>query len=123
MVGDSSFTIEPRLGEYLLLHKSQGSKLVRHVLFPCPGPLGKGNSSLLSLFSVSLILTLGVLVQPTLWGNLILGPTARNLNDPSHMNQSKESIISYLLTQCMRLVPHFDPTQVPLRDVFLITHF
>ena len=25
MVGDTSFTIKPRLGEYLLLHKDQGS--------------------------------------------------------------------------------------------------
>ena len=64
MVGDTSFTIKPRLGEYLLLHKDQGTK-ANATLFPAPGPLGKG-----------------VLVQGTLWGNLILGPTARDVHNP-----------------------------------------
>ena len=41
MVGDKSFTILPRIGEYLLLHKDQG-KLVQRVLFPVPGKMGKG---------------------------------------------------------------------------------
>lgn len=41
MVGDNSFTIKPRLGEYVLLKKSQGH-LCNHILFPCPGPYGKG---------------------------------------------------------------------------------
>ena len=59
MIGDESFHIKMRLGEYLLLDKNQGD-LVTRTIFPCPGPLGKG-----------------VLVQKTLWGNLILGPTAR----------------------------------------------
>jgi glycerol-3-phosphate dehydrogenase len=45
-----SFTIAPRLGEYILLHKNQGH-LAKHTLFPIPHPkLGKG-----------------VLVQKTLW--------------------------------------------------------
>ena len=64
MVGDTSFTIKPRLGEYLLLHKNQG-KIIKHVIFPAPGKMGKG-----------------VVVQPTLWGNLLLGPLARELDDP-----------------------------------------
>jgi L-2-hydroxyglutarate oxidase LhgO len=62
MVGDHSFKIEPRLGDYLLLNRNQG-KFAKCTLFPCPGPLGKG-----------------ILVQQTLWGNLILGPTARDLH-------------------------------------------
>ena len=56
MIGDETFAIKPRLGDYLLLNRNQGY-LAKHTLFPCPDPvLGKG-----------------VLVQTTLWGNLILG--------------------------------------------------
>jgi hypothetical protein len=32
---------QPRLGEYVLLHRDEGHKATR-TLFPCPGPLGKG---------------------------------------------------------------------------------
>lgn len=55
LAGDDSFSILPRVGDYFLLHKNQG-KLVRHVLFPAPTKMGKG-----------------IVVQPTLWGNLLLG--------------------------------------------------
>ena len=62
MIGDHSFKIKPRIGNYILLNRNQGH-LTRTTLFPCPHPvLGKG-----------------VLVQTTLWGNLILGPTARDM--------------------------------------------
>jgi hypothetical protein len=50
MVGDTSFTVKPRAGDYFLLHKDQGH-LVRRVLFPTPTKLGKG-----------------IIIQPTLWG-------------------------------------------------------
>merc|ERR1712062_484558 len=35
MVGDNSFKIKPRIGDYLLLHKDQGH-LAKCTLFPCP---------------------------------------------------------------------------------------
>ena len=42
MIGDTSFKIKPRLGDYLLLNRNQGH-LAKHTLFPCPDPvLGKG---------------------------------------------------------------------------------
>jgi len=94
MLGDNSFTIKPRLGDYLLLNRNQGH-LARHTLFPCPGPLGKG-----------------VLVQTTLWGNLILGPTARDTYLPEVMAQSIEDIQRFILSKCKDLVPTFDPTEV-----------
>jgi hypothetical protein len=50
MIGDDSFQIKPRLGDYLLLNRNQGH-LTSKTIFPCPDPvLGKG-----------------VLVQTTLW--------------------------------------------------------
>lgn len=58
MVAPPSYTINPAKGEYYLLDKSEGGRVGR-VIFQCPGPLGKG-----------------VLVAPTVHGNLIAGPTA-----------------------------------------------
>jgi len=58
LVGEKEFTITPVRGEYYLLDKSQGT-LCSHVLFQCPGAAGKG-----------------VLVAPTVHGNLIVGPNA-----------------------------------------------
>ena len=63
MAGDSSFEITPRRGEYMLLDKECGS-LVSHTIFRCPSKMGKG-----------------ILVSPTVDGNLLLGPTAENIED------------------------------------------
>merc|ERR1719507_2872009 len=94
MIGDDSFKIKPRLGEYLLLHKNQGHK-VKCTIFPTPHPV-KGK---------------GVLVQKTLWGNLILGPTARDTFDKETLEDSVDSINSFILKKCHELVPSFDATQ------------
>ncbi len=58
LVGDRSFEIRPTKGEYFLLDKSEGTR-VDHVIFQCPSRLGKG-----------------VLVTPTVHGNLLVGPDA-----------------------------------------------
>mgnify|MGYP000821724493 CR=1 FL=1 len=58
MVEPASFHITPTRGEYYLLDKSEGTR-VNHVIFQCPNELGKG-----------------VLVSPTVHGNLIVGPDA-----------------------------------------------
>ena len=63
LVGDDSFTVRPRRGEYMLLDKECGS-LVSHTVFRCPSKMGKG-----------------VLVTPTVDGNLLLGPTAEDIDD------------------------------------------
>ena len=94
MINDKSFKIKPRLGDYLLLNRNQG-KLTQCTLFPCPGPYGKG-----------------VLVQTTLWGNLILGPTARDMHNEEHANMDKEQVQQFILSKCKSLVPSFDPKEV-----------
>ncbi len=58
LIGPKEFTIEPVAGEYYLLDKSEGSR-VTHTIFQCPTATGKG-----------------VLVSPTVDGNLIVGPNA-----------------------------------------------
>ncbi len=63
LAGDESFTVFPRRGEYMLLDKECGG-LVKHTIFRCPSNMGKG-----------------VLVSPTVDGNLLIGPTAENIED------------------------------------------
>lgn len=58
MAAEPNFEIEPARGEYYLLDKSEG-KRVGMTVFQCPSKLGKG-----------------VLVSPTVHGNLIVGPNA-----------------------------------------------
>ena len=53
----------------------------------------------------------GVLVQTTLWGNLILGPTARDVYKPEARDMSDESVQEYILSKCKKLVPYFNPKE------------
>ncbi len=69
--------------------------MTRRTLFPCPDPvLGKG-----------------VLVQTTLWGNLILGPTARDVYKPEARDMSDAAVQEYILSKCKQLVPSCDPKE------------
>ena len=63
MIGDNSFSVRPRRGEYMLLDRECGGH-IKSTVFRCPSKMGKG-----------------VLVSPTVDGNLLLGPTAENIND------------------------------------------
>jgi len=58
MLDEHDFTIVPKRGQYFLLDTTQGS-LVDKVIFQCPTELGKG-----------------ILVSPTVHGNLIVGPNS-----------------------------------------------
>lgn len=68
MIGDTSFKLIPRKGEYYLLDKTE-KKMVNHVLFQCPSPMGKG-----------------ILVTPTAHGNVLMGPTALDLDFDSKLD-------------------------------------
>lgn len=110
MVGDESFYIKPRIGEYLLGKRpditiKENPPHCRHIVFPCPGKMGKG-----------------ILVQPTLWGNLCLGPTAHDfedrewrvsVHDPKKRGESKAGIMEELLVKCRELFPK----HVDMKDV------
>ena len=63
MVSESKIHITPRRGEYLLLDKTAG-KHVKNTIFALPSKFGKG-----------------VLVTPTVHGNLLVGPTASDIED------------------------------------------
>lgn len=72
MVGDNSFKITPRRGEYILLDKECGN-LVTHTIFRIPTKLGKG-----------------ILVSPTVDGNLLTGPTSVNIEDKEDKTTTPE---------------------------------
>lgn len=74
MMSDRKIRITPRKGEYLLLdHETEG--YVRHTVFQLPGKLGKG-----------------VLVSPTVHGNIIVGPTAEDVEDKEAVNTTAEGL-------------------------------
>ncbi len=74
MVGIDDFTITPRRGEYILMHKNQG-KLVNHVLFQAPTAEGKGT-----------------LVTKTVFGNLMIGPNAQEVDGAEDLGTSIEQL-------------------------------
>ncbi len=97
MVGDDSVEIVPRAGEYLLLDKSEGERVSR-TIFQVPTKEGKG-----------------ILVSPTVDGNLLTGPTAAVVTSP----EDKETTASGMNT-VVRLASKSVPT-VNFRNV--ITSF
>ncbi len=74
LMDDAFFTITPRAGEYMLLDKAEGSR-VRHTIFQVPSELGKG-----------------ILVSPTVDGNLLTGPTATHVAAPSDTQTTAEGL-------------------------------
>ena len=49
-----------------------------------------------------------MLVQCTLWGNLILGPTARDVHKPETQRESADDIMRFVLSKSRQLVPEID---------------
>ena len=74
MVSANKIKITPRRGDYCLLDKEVGGH-VSHTIFPQPTNLGKG-----------------VLVSPTIHGNLIVGPTAVDLENKEGNNTTASGI-------------------------------
>ena len=68
MVSARKLHITPRRGDYCLLDRQVGG-FVSHTVFQLPGKLGKG-----------------VLVSPTVHGNIIVGPTAIDIEDRDGTN-------------------------------------
>ncbi|MGW0468662.1 FAD-dependent oxidoreductase [Streptomyces sp. NPDC003027] len=84
--GRRDFTVTPRRGQLIVFDKFARG-LVRHILLPVPGRLGKG-----------------VLVAPTVYGNVLLGPTAEDLEDKTATGSTAEGLRS-LRDQGRRILP------------------
>lgn len=74
MVGDTSFDVHPRAGEYILLDKECGT-LVSHTIFRTPTKLGKG-----------------ILISPTVDGNLLAGPTSEDKTDKEDKKTTPDNL-------------------------------
>ena len=74
MVGDNDISVHARKGEYMLLDRASVGD-VRHTIFTVPGKMGKG-----------------ILVSPTVDGNLLLGPTAVDIDGKENRETTAEGI-------------------------------
>lgn len=97
MVCKDKIHITPRRGDYCLLDKTAGG-IVNSTIFQLPGKAGKG-----------------VLVAPTVHGNVIVGPTAIDVDDPDGVNTTRAGL-DELMSKATVTVP-----KLPLRQT--ITSF
>lgn len=74
MVSEEKIRIIPRKGEYCLMDKRTGS-FVERTIFQLPTAYGKG-----------------VLVTPTVHGNLLAGPTAVDVEEPEALDTTREGL-------------------------------
>ena len=86
MASPARFRILPRKGEYLLCDKELGG-MVGCTVFGCPTEKGKG-----------------VLVTPTVDGNLLLGPTAEDVQDRDDVATCADGL-SYVERSALRQLP------------------
>ncbi len=73
MVSSNKLEITPRKGEYKLLDKQES--FVNRTIFQLPSKMGKG-----------------ILVTPTVAGNVLLGPTALNIDDKQDTSTSRDGL-------------------------------
>jgi glycerol-3-phosphate dehydrogenase len=84
--GHENFKVTPRRGE-LIVYDKMARPLVNHVLLPVPTAITKG-----------------VLISPTVYGNILLGPTAEDLPDKTATGTSANGIQS-LLEKGKKILP------------------
>jgi glycerol-3-phosphate dehydrogenase len=85
-LGHENFKVTPRRGE-LIVYDKLARPLVNHVLLPVPTATTKG-----------------VLISPTVYGNVLLGPTAEDLPDKTATNTSAGGLQS-LLEKGRKILP------------------
>jgi glycerol-3-phosphate dehydrogenase len=86
MTGLGGFTVRPRRGELIVFDKLSRS-LVSHIVLPVPAGRTKG-----------------VLIAPTVFGNVMVGPTADDVDDKLATGSTAAGIAS-LMERCRRLLP------------------
>jgi len=86
MLGHDTFTVVPRRGELIVFDKL-ARPLLTHVLLPVPTKVSKG-----------------VLVSPTVFGNVLLGPTAEDIHDKTATGSTAAGLAS-LLDKGRRILP------------------
>ena len=74
LICEEAYKITPIKGEYFVMDKSQGN-VVKHTVFQCPSKLGKG-----------------ILVTPTVHGNLLVGPDAEIIEAKEDLSTTSENL-------------------------------
>ncbi len=93
LIGDESFKILPKKGEeYLMDRKLQG--LVERTIFPLPSPVSKG-----------------ILVIPTVDGNLMVGPTAEEVESYTDLSTTTAGWQA-VYRQARNLLPSLNPSDL-----------
>ena len=92
-IGDHSISVHPRKGEYMLLDKECGD-LVTNTIFRTPTKMGKG-----------------ILVSPTVDGNLLLGPTSVDKEDKEDKDTTAEGF-GEILSKAKEYVSNFPANKV-----------
>ena len=85
MVGDDSFDIHPRRGEYILLDKECGT-LTSRTIFRTPSDKGKG-----------------ILISPTVDGNFLCGPTAVDMTDKEDKSTTADGFGKIITEACQNI--------------------
>lgn len=93
MTGAEEYTITPRKGEYLIFDKQFGD-LVSRTIFPTPSKISKG-----------------ILVAPTVDGNVFIGPNSNNIEDKEDLKVTDEGI-DEIVSGGKKLLP-----DLPMRNI------
>jgi glycerol-3-phosphate dehydrogenase len=93
MFGGGGFTIQPRKGE-LIVYDKLARPLLSSIILPVPTKRTKG-----------------VVVAPTVFGNVLLGPTAEDVTDRADRSTSAAGL-SALLADGRRILPGLDREEV-----------
>jgi glycerol-3-phosphate dehydrogenase len=93
LLGNDGLTITPRRGELIVFDKL-ARPLVGHIILAVPTHATKG-----------------VLVAPTVFGNVLLGPTAQEVEDKDDTSSTGEGL-AYLRSECSRIVPELIEQEV-----------
>jgi glycerol-3-phosphate dehydrogenase len=86
MLGHSGFTVTPRRGELIVFDKL-ARPLLNHIILAVPTARTKG-----------------VLLAPTVFGNVLVGPTAQDVDDKEDRSSTAEGL-AYLRSEGARLMP------------------
>jgi glycerol-3-phosphate dehydrogenase len=86
MMGHTEFTVIPRRGELIVFDKF-ASELINHIILPVPSKMGKG-----------------VLISPTVYGNVLLGPTAEDVTN-KYATETTSHGLSYLIEKGTKILP------------------
>jgi glycerol-3-phosphate dehydrogenase len=86
LVGHDGFTVTPRRGELIVFDKL-ARPLLRHIILAVPTGTTKG-----------------VLLAPTVFGNILLGPTAEDIRDKSDTSSTATGL-AFLRSEAERMLP------------------